>query len=55
MRAARSCSPIPPRVQAVRPRAFTALAAAIAEELLPPVEMAGCSARMLELVEQLGR
>lgn len=36
-------------------RAFTALAAAIAEELLPPVEMAGCSARMLELVEQLGR
>jgi len=36
-------------------RAFTALAERIADELLPPIEMAGCSARLLDLVEQLGR
>jgi ATP-binding protein involved in chromosome partitioning len=35
-------------------RAFAELAARIAEELLPPVEMSGCSARLLDLVEQLG-
>jgi ATP-binding protein involved in chromosome partitioning len=32
-------------------RAITALAARIVDELLPPVEMAGCTARMLALVE----
>jgi ATP-binding protein involved in chromosome partitioning len=31
---------------------FHALAARIVDELLPPIEMAGCTARMLELVEQ---
>jgi len=36
-------------------RAFTALAARIADELLPPIEMAGCSARMLDLLDQVGR
>jgi hypothetical protein len=30
-------------------QAFHALAARIAEELLPPVEMAGCTARIFEL------
>jgi len=32
--------------------AFHALAARIVDELLPPVEMAGCTARMLELLEE---
>jgi len=32
--------------------AFHALAARVVEELLPPIEMAGCTARMLELIEQ---
>ena len=32
--------------------AFTAIAARIAEELLPPVDMSGCSARMLAAVEE---
>ena len=36
-------------------QAFAALATRIADELLPPIEMAGCSARLLDLVEQLGR
>jgi ATP-binding protein involved in chromosome partitioning len=36
-------------------RAFTALAARVVDDLLPPVEMSGCSARLLDLVEQLGR
>ncbi|MFN8025062.1 MAG: Mrp/NBP35 family ATP-binding protein [Acidimicrobiia bacterium] len=36
-------------------RAFADLAEEISTELLPPVEMAGCSARLLDLVEQLGR
>ncbi len=35
-------------------RAFAELAARVAEDLLPPVEMSGCSARLLDLVEQLG-
>jgi ATP-binding protein involved in chromosome partitioning len=30
--------------------AFRALAAAIATELLPPIEMSGCTARLLDLV-----
>ena len=34
-------------------RALTEIARRIVEELLPPVEMAGCTARMLELVEKL--
>jgi ATP-binding protein involved in chromosome partitioning len=33
--------------------AFHALAARVAEELLPPVEMSGCTARILELAGQL--
>ena len=33
------------------PLPFAALAGRIADELLPPIEMAGCSARMLDLVE----
>jgi len=36
-------------------RAFTELATRIVEDLLPPIEMSGCSARLLDLVEQLGR
>ena len=32
-------------------RAFTTIADAIATELLPPVEMAGCTARMFDLVQ----
>jgi ATP-binding protein involved in chromosome partitioning len=36
-------------------QAFATLAGRIADELLPPIEMAGCSARLLDLVEQLGR
>jgi ATP-binding protein involved in chromosome partitioning len=32
--------------------AFHGLAARVVDELLPPIEMAGCTARMLELVEQ---
>ena len=32
-------------------RAFTTIADAIATELLPPVEMAGCTARMFDLVK----
>ncbi len=32
--------------------AFHALAARMVEDLLPPIEMAGCTARMLELMEQ---
>jgi len=35
-------------------RAFTELATRIVEDLLPPIEMSGCSARLLDLVEQLG-
>jgi ATP-binding protein involved in chromosome partitioning len=35
-------------------REFVAIADRIVTELLPPVEMAGCTARMLELVEKLG-
>jgi ATP-binding protein involved in chromosome partitioning len=34
-------------------RALTEIARRIVEELLPPVEMAGCTARMFELVEKL--
>lgn len=34
--------------------AFTAIAERIATELLPPVEMAGCTARMHDLVAKLG-
>jgi ATP-binding protein involved in chromosome partitioning len=34
-------------------RALTEIARQIVEELLPPVEMAGCTARMFELVEKL--
>jgi hypothetical protein len=33
--------------------AFHELAARIVEELLPPVEMAGCTARIFELVAKL--
>jgi hypothetical protein len=33
-------------------RALTEIARLIVEELLPPVEMAGCTARMFELVEK---
>jgi ATP-binding protein involved in chromosome partitioning len=36
-------------------RAFADLAEQITTELMPPVEMSGCSARLLDLVEQLGR
>jgi ATP-binding protein involved in chromosome partitioning len=32
--------------------AFHALAAQVVDELLPPIEMAGCTARMMELIEQ---
>ena len=32
--------------------AFTALAARIVDELMPPVEMAGCSARLLDLIAE---
>ena len=32
--------------------AFHALAARVVDDLLPPIEMAGCTARILELVEQ---
>ena len=32
--------------------AFHALAARVVDELLPPIEMAGCTARMMELIEQ---
>ena len=35
--------------------AFHALAERIATELLPPVEMGGCTARMLDLLEEVGR
>jgi ATP-binding protein involved in chromosome partitioning len=35
-------------------RAFTNLAARITDDLLPPIEMAGCTARLLDLVEQAG-
>ena len=35
-------------------RAFPELAARITDELLPPIEMAGCTARLLDLVEQAG-
>ena len=34
-------------------RAFSELAARLVDDLLPPIEMAGCSARMLDLVAQL--
>jgi ATP-binding protein involved in chromosome partitioning len=33
--------------------AFHELAARVVDDLLPPIEMAGCSARMLDLVAQL--
>jgi ATP-binding protein involved in chromosome partitioning len=36
-------------------RAFADLAERISTDLMPPVEMSGCSARLLDLVEQLGR
>jgi ATP-binding protein involved in chromosome partitioning len=35
-------------------RAFTELAARITDDLLPPIEMAGCTARLLDLIEQAG-
>jgi ATP-binding protein involved in chromosome partitioning len=35
-------------------REFAALAARITDELLPPIEMAGCTARLLDLVQQAG-
>jgi ATP-binding protein involved in chromosome partitioning len=35
-------------------RAFADLAARVTDELLPPIEMAGCTARLLDLVEQAG-
>jgi ATP-binding protein involved in chromosome partitioning len=35
-------------------RAFHELAARVVDDLLPPIEMAGCTARILELVEQSG-
>src|SRR4051795_1324114 len=35
-------------------RAFADLAARITDDLLPPIEMAGCTARLLDLVEQAG-
>ncbi len=35
--------------------AFHELAARVVDELLPPIEMAGCTARMLELVEQAAK
>jgi ATP-binding protein involved in chromosome partitioning len=34
-------------------RAFEALAARVAEDLLPPVEMSGCTARLLDLVARV--
>jgi ATP-binding protein involved in chromosome partitioning len=34
-------------------RAFTDLAARVVDELLPPIEMAGCTARLLDLVGQI--
>src|SRR3954451_9137391 len=34
-------------------RAFTELAARLVDELLPPIEMAGCTARLLDLVGQV--
>ena len=34
-------------------RAFTELAARLVDELLPPIEMAGCTARLLDLVGQI--
>jgi len=37
----------------VAARAFRDLAAAIVEDVLPPIEMAGCTARMMELIEQV--
>ena len=36
-------------------RAFADLAARIVDELLPPIEMAGCTARLLDLVGQIDR
>ncbi len=33
--------------------AFRELAARIVEEVLPPIEMAGCTARMMELIDQI--
>jgi ATP-binding protein involved in chromosome partitioning len=35
--------------------AFHALAARVVTDLLPPIEMAGCTARMLELIEQAAK
>jgi ATP-binding protein involved in chromosome partitioning len=34
-------------------RVFTELAARVVDELLPPIEMAGCTARLLDLVGQI--
>jgi ATP-binding protein involved in chromosome partitioning len=34
--------------------AFAELAARITDDLLPPIEMAGCTARLLTLVQQAG-
>jgi ATP-binding protein involved in chromosome partitioning len=34
--------------------AFAELAARLVDDLLPPIEMAGCTARLLDLVEQAG-
>jgi ATP-binding protein involved in chromosome partitioning len=33
--------------------AFTELAARVVDELLPPIEMAGCTARLFDLVAQI--
>ncbi len=35
--------------------AFHALAERVATDLLPPIEMSGCTARMLDLLEEVGR
>lgn len=37
----------------VAAQAFRDLAVAIVEDVLPPIEMAGCTARMMELIEQI--
>ena len=35
--------------------AFHALAERVVTDLLPPIEMSGCTARMLDLLEEVGR
>ena len=37
----------------VAAQVFRDLATAIVEDVLPPIEMAGCTARMMELIEQV--